>query len=54
MQYAAELLAETSLSVAESAQKVNISNIFYFARVFRRSLGMTPNEYRKNSRSRSR
>lgn len=54
IQHAAELLAETSLSVAAIAQKVNISNIFYFARVFRRSLGMTPNEYRKNSRNRFR
>ena len=54
MQYAAELLAETSLPVAAIAQKVNISNIFYFARVFRRSLGMTPNEYRKKCRNRFR
>lgn len=54
IQHAAELLAETPLPVAAIARKVNITNIFYFARVFRRSIGMTPNEYRKNCRNRFR
>ena len=54
IQHAAELLAETPLPVAAIARKVNITNIFYFARVFRRSIGMTPNEYRKKCRNRFR
>ena len=48
IRHAAELLLETSLPVSEIALKVNLRNIFYFSRQFRRYYGMTPIEYRRN------
>ena len=45
----AELLLETALPVSEIAQKVNLKNIFYFSRQFRRFYGMTPMEYRRRA-----
>lgn len=44
------LLAATRLSVREVAQRVGLSNVPYFGKLFRRNLGMTPLQYR-NSRS---
>ncbi len=49
IRHAAELLLETALPISEIAQKVNLRNIFYFSRQFRRYYGMTPNEYRRNT-----
>lgn len=49
IRHAAELLLETALPVSEIAQKVNLKNIFYFSRQFRRFYGMTPMEYRRHS-----
>ena len=40
------LLAETSLPVAEIADRVGISQSNYFSRLVRRTVGMTPSEYR--------
>ena len=47
IRHAAELLLETDLPVSMVAMKVNLRNIFYFSRQFRRYCGMTPLEFRK-------
>ena len=44
---AAVLLATTGLSVAEVAEQVGFSDPAYFSRAFRKSCGMSPNEYRR-------
>lgn len=49
---AAVLLATTGLSVAEVAEQVGFSDPAYFSRAFRKSCGMSPNEYRRSDGSR--
>ena len=44
---AAVLLATTGLSVAEVAEKVGFGDAAYFSRVFRKSCGKSPVEYRR-------
>ena len=46
LQRGLSLLAETSLPVAEIADRVGISQSNYFSRLVRRTVGMTPSEYR--------
>ena len=46
LQRGLSLLAETSLPVAEVAARVGISQSGYFSRLIRRTVGMTPSEYR--------
>lgn len=43
------LLLETDMSIAEIAQKVGYWNVNYFFPVFKRSLGVTPAEFRKQA-----
>ena len=43
---ARKLLKESSLPVTEIAMKTGFSDSAYFGKVFRKSLGMTPKEYR--------
>ncbi len=43
---AMELLASTPLSMDHIAQEIGISDASYFARVFKKSCGVTPSEYR--------
>ncbi len=40
------LLRESSMQIAEVAEKVGFLNYFYFARVFKKEYGMTPSEYK--------
>ena len=47
---AAVLLATTGLSVAEIAERVGFSDAAYFSRVFRKSCGKSPLEYRRDGK----
>lgn len=44
---AKELLRFTNDSVSEIAAEVGIEDLYYFSRLFRRLVGMSPSEYRK-------
>ena len=41
------MLARTTMPVAEIAALVGFSDQFYFCRVFRKTTGLSPLEYRK-------
>ncbi len=43
-----ELLRHTGLSVAEISESVGFDDQLYFSRIFRKKLGVSPSEYRKN------
>ena len=45
------LLAETDLSMSQIAQLLGFSSLSYFSQVFRRTLGISPKEYRQNTRN---
>ncbi|MFE1020293.1 helix-turn-helix domain-containing protein, partial [Paenibacillus lactis] len=47
MNRAEELLAGTELSTQEIAEKIGYANAITFGRVFKRTVGMTPGDYRK-------
>lgn len=47
MKKACELLRSTHLSVNEIAQQVGVDDYFYFNKIFKKSCGVTPGEYRK-------
>ena len=53
LEIAAGELAESGESVTEIALNAGFNNLSYFNRVFKRSFGMTPREYRKQFRLRS-
>lgn len=44
------LLAETDLSMSQIAQLLGFSSLSYFSQVFRKTLGLTPMDYRQNAR----
>lgn len=46
IQRAAELIRHTEVSVTEAAFRVGFNDLSYFARMFRRQLGVTPSLYR--------
>ncbi len=48
---AKNLLNYSSMSIAEISEKLNIETPSYFVRMFRKSTGMTPKEFRNNSNS---
>lgn len=48
IQRACQLLHFSSLRVNEVAAQVGITDPFYFSRLFRKQIGMSPAEYRKN------
>lgn len=48
LQKAKELLRETNLSVSQIASEVGYYNFSYFAKIFRKAEGITPNEWRRN------
>ena len=50
LERARELLAQTDLPVTEIAEAVGLANYTYFCRLFRRKIGHTPLQYRKNNR----
>ena len=45
------LLAETDLSLSQIAQLLGFSSLSYFSQVFRRTQGVSPMEYRQNTKS---
>jgi two-component system response regulator YesN len=49
---ASELLCSTNLNTSEVAYRVGFNDPKYFARIFRRSVGVNPSEYRKYSQER--
>ena len=50
LENAAQLLQNTSLSTADIAEAIGYQSSEHFARVFKKSRGMTPSEYRKRNR----
>jgi two-component system response regulator YesN len=46
LRHACELLRATNLSVYEIAERCGYKDYFYFARLFKRTLGITPSQYR--------
>ena len=47
---AEDLLLSTSMQIAEVSEKVGFSDYFYFAKVFKKTLGMTPSEFKLSGR----
>jgi AraC-like DNA-binding protein len=51
IQRAAQLMTESAVSVTEAAFVVGFNDLSYFARMFRRQLGVSPSHYRSESES---
>lgn len=49
MSHATWLLRNTQLNIGEIAEKCGFNDYFYFARVFKRTQGLTPSEYRNRN-----
>lgn len=47
---AAQLLTTTERSISEVAEEMGILDVNYFAKIFKRSFGMTPTRYRRENR----
>ena len=50
MDRAAEILRETELGIAETAELTGYENVRHFSRLFRKVWGKTPSEYREGCR----
>lgn len=50
LELAKKMLAKTELSVAEIGERLSYSNAQNFIRVFKKHMGMTPGQYRKETR----
>jgi AraC-like DNA-binding protein len=48
IQRAAELMRQSKISVTDAAFGVGFNDLSYFARMFRRQLGVSPSHYRSN------
>lgn len=48
MQRAKELLSDASLSINEVAEQSGYNDYFYFTKVFKKYMGISPSKYRKN------
>jgi two-component system response regulator YesN len=53
IQRAAELMKESAVSVTEAAFVVGFNDLSYFARMFRRQLGVSPSHYRTENDARN-
>ena len=51
IQKAKELLTDETLSIDAIAEKVGYNDYFYFTKVFKKTVGISPSKYRKNLRS---
>jgi AraC-like DNA-binding protein len=47
IQQACQLLDLTNLNISEISDKLGFSDPFYFSRVFKKSIGQSPRDYRK-------
>lgn len=50
IEYACKLLEDNQLMIAEIAYKLGFENAYYFSKVFRKYMGMTPTDYQKKGR----
>ena len=48
MEHAKSLLSDTDMPVQEIAEKLGYTSAIAFARTFRRAVGSSPSDYRKN------
>lgn len=48
LNHAKELLVSTSMSIAEVAENSGYSDYFYFSKLFKKTFGITPAQYRKD------
>lgn len=48
---ASEMLAATDLSVAKISNRVGVTDVCYFSKMFKKTTGRSPSEFRKDSRS---
>ena len=46
---AAQYLKESQLSIAQVSERVGIQDVNYFTRVFKKHMGVTPSDFRKNN-----
>ena len=53
MQKAAQLLKDSDRSVGSICEELGYSNRTYFNRIFMQHYGLTPSEYRQQSRAKS-
>ena len=51
MDFACNLLKESRLSIQEISEKTGYHDYFYFTRIFKKSVGKTPSEYRNEGRN---
>lgn len=51
IQKAKELLTDETLSIDAIAEKVGYNDYFYFTKVFKKTVGISPSKYRKNLRT---
>lgn len=49
IEYACKLLKETDLKINQICYKIGIEDPFYFSRLFSKTIGMSPTEYRLNT-----
>ena len=47
---AAQQLTTTDCSISEVAEEMGILDVNYFAKIFKRTFGMTPTRYRRETR----
>ncbi len=52
IEYACKLLKETDLKINQICFKIGIEDAFYFSRLFSKTMGMSPTEYRLSHQSR--
>lgn len=50
MERACYLLDISNLSISEVAESLGYEDAFYFSRIFRRLIGISPTQYRASSR----
>lgn len=43
------MLSETNFQISEIAKKAGYSDAKYFCTIFKKKMGITPNQYRKNT-----
>ena len=48
IQKAKELLEDETLSIEQIAEQTGYNDYFYFTKVFKKTLGISPSKYRKN------